>query len=589
MLKDDPLANVLLVDLTKNRFRVERREDLFSQHIGGAGVAIQLLHELCPQGCDPLSPDNPIIFAVGPSTALFPLASKTVAMFKSPHTGNLGESHCGGRSAVAIRMAGFGAIVIQGASSLPVYLAVHDGKVYFRDASTLWGMGSSITPGRIIRTSEPGAGLRTIMRIGIAGEKLIPYACVTTETYRHFGRLGLGAVFGSKKLKAIAISGRRSLPVADKKQYRRVYDEIHRAAVDSPVMKKYHDLGTPENVLPLNALRALPTRNLQSAQFEGAEAISGESMAEHYLGRRLACSHCPVACIHIAALREPHPKEPYFYKTSMIAYDYEPTYALGSMLGIADPVGMLKLMDRVEAVGLDAMTTGVVLAWATEAQQRGLVGTTETAGLTLSFGDADSYIQAVDLIVKQPTEFYSHLARGVDAAAQRYGGLEFALSMGGNEMPGYHTGPGAHLGFLVGARHSHLDNAGYSVDQKNLVQQLVPPGELVRMIVAEERWRQVLSSLVICFFARGIYQPELVTRVLQASGFELSADDLHRIGTVIHREKYRFKLREGFSVDDLRLPKRLFETPATVGGWDEAYMREALRCFRESILSQQGQ
>jgi aldehyde:ferredoxin oxidoreductase len=328
---------------------------------------------------------------------------------------------------------------------------------------------------------------------------------------------------------------------------------------------------------------------LQSHNSKGTKNISGKALPQHYLARRLACSHCPVPCIHIAALPEPHPKEPYFYKTSMIAYDYEPTYALGSMLGIGDPVGMLKLMDRVEAVGLGAMTTGVGLAWGTEGQQRGLVGTAETAGLTLSFGDADPYIKAVDLIVKHPTEFYRCLAQGVDAAAQRYGGLEFALSMGGNEMPGYHTGPGAHLGFLIGARHSHLDNAGYSIDQKNLVQQLVPPGELVRMIVAEERWRQVLSSLVICFFARGIYQPELVVGVLRASGFELSADELQQIAAVIHQQKYRFKLREGFSVDELRLPKRLFETPATVGGWDEAYMREAVRCFRESILEQQGQ
>ena len=131
----------------------------------------------------------------------------------------------------------------------------------------------------------------------------------------------------------MVVSGKRSLPVSDSKQYRKVYDEIHQAAVDSPVMKKYHDLGTPENIAPLNragrAAHAEPTQ----ARFEAAEAISGEAFAEHYLGRRLACSHCPVACIHIAALREPHPEEPYFYKTSMIGYDYEPIYALGSMLG----------------------------------------------------------------------------------------------------------------------------------------------------------------------------------------------------------------------------------------------------------------
>ena len=135
-------------------------------------------------------------------------------------------------------------------------------------------------------------------------------------------------------------------------------------------MKKYHDLGTAMNVLPLNAIGALPTRNLQSARFEGAEAISGERLAEEYLGRRVACAHCPVACIHLAALRHPYPNEPYFYKTSMIGYDYEPIYAMGSMLGVSDVTGMLQLLDEVEVQGLDVMSAGVALAWATEAPER---------------------------------------------------------------------------------------------------------------------------------------------------------------------------------------------------------------------------
>lgn len=242
MFKDDVLANVLYIDLSQKKYWVERREDLFEKYLGGAGVAIQLLKEECPAGSDPLGPENPIIFAVGPLTGLFPLASKTVAMFKSPHTGNLGESHCGGRSAVALRLAGYGAMVIKGASSTPLYLAIHGDRIYFRDASALWGMTNSFTVGRIIRQNEPASGLRTIMRIGGAGEKLIPYACVTTETYRHFGRLGLGAVFGSKKLKAVVISGKHSLPTGDKTQYRKIYDQIYKEAVSSPVMKKYHDL-----------------------------------------------------------------------------------------------------------------------------------------------------------------------------------------------------------------------------------------------------------------------------------------------------------------------------------------------------------
>jgi len=582
MLENDPLRNVLHIDLSDKNFRVEDRRDLFERYIGGAGVAIQLLHEECPEGCDALAPDNPIIFAVGPLTGLFPLASKTVAMFKSPHTGNLGESHCGGRSAVAIRMAGYGAIVIKGKSDSPIYIAIHGNRVYFRDASSLWGMKGSST-GRIIREHEPGAGLRTIMRIGRAGEKLVTYACVTTETYRHFGRLGLGAVFGSKKLKAVMIAGKRTLPVRDSKEFKQTYDGIYQAAVASPVMKKYHDLGTAENILPLNKFGGLPTRNLKEASFEGAQEISGETFAEDYLGRRLACSHCPVGCIHIAALREPYEDEPYFYKTTMICYDYEPIYALGSMLGGSDADGFLKLMDLIEMWGIDVMSAGVILAWATEAQEKGIISDTETMGIKLEWGNYAAYIDAVRLIIEQPNEFYKALARGVLHAASIYGGEDYALAFGGNEMPGYHTGPGAHIGALIGARHSHLDNAGYSVDQKILSEKQISPEELVGTLLAEERWRQTLSSLVICFFARGIYQPDTICKSLHSAGFDLTPEDLYRIGEEIHREKYRFKIREGFSLENPRLPGRIFETESPVGKLDEEFIRKAIRICQEEI------
>jgi aldehyde:ferredoxin oxidoreductase len=577
MLKDDPLSNILHIDLTKKSFHIEKRPDLFESRIGGAGAAIRLLSEECPQGCDPLGPDNPIVFAVGPLTAMFPLGSKTVAMFKSPHTGNLGESHCGGRSAAAIRLAGYGAIVIKGASDLPLYLAIHGNRVFFRDASSLWGMGNSFTVGRIIRENEPGAGIRTIMRIGGAGENLVSYACVTAETYRHFGRLGLGAVFGSKKLKAVVVSGKRSLPVVERKAYQGLYDEIYQTAVTSSVMKKYHDLGTAGNVLPLNELGSLPTKNLQSARFASAGNISGEALAKNYLGRRLACAHCPVGCIHIAALREPYADEAFFYKTSMISYDYEPIFALGSLLEISDPEGLLKLMEQVEIWGLDAMSTGVIFAWATEAMEKGLISDKDTGGLRFGWGDTQAYTQAVRMIVEPPNEFYRALARGLDHAAAKYGGEEFALTFGGNEMAGYHTGPGTHLGAMIGARHSHLDNAGYSLDQKALTTKpRVEPEALVQSLLEEERWRQILSSLVVCFFARGIYSPEVVSRALQVSGLSASQDDLIRIGKEILTEKTLFKVREGFSFDHLRFPKRIFELSTPVGDIQEEYLRRAM-------------
>jgi aldehyde:ferredoxin oxidoreductase len=271
----------------------------------------------------------------------------------------------------------------------------------------------------------------------------------------------------------------------------------------------------------------------------------------------------------------------------MISYDYEPIYALGSMLGISDARGFLKLMDRVEAWGLDAMSTGVVLAWATEARERGLISEKETMGTKLGWGDSNAYIEAVGHILKQPNQFYKALCRGVEHAASLYGGKDFALALGTNEMPGYHTGPGAHIGVLIGTRHSHLDNAGYSIDQKVLVKQQLSPAELVENLLKEERWRQILSSLVICFFARGIYGPDIVLKTLGIAGFELNPEDLSRIDEEIHREKYRFKTREGFSLDNLRLPKRIFETPSPINGLDEKYVRAGVE-YAKKVLSEEG-
>ncbi len=576
----DLLQRVLTVDLSRRRWWIDERPDLFDESLGGAGVASRLLEEECPEGVDPLGEENPIIFAVGPLVGLFPLASKTVAMFKSPHTGNLGESHAGGRSAVALRLAGYGALVIRGASTMPIYLVVERDGVRFRDASTLWGMRSSYTAGDILRERESGAGERSIMRIGRAGERQVSYACVITETYRHFGRLGLGAVFGSKRLKGLVVVGGTGLEVGDRRAYRDAYDEIFDAATKSDLMQKYHELGTPMNVLPLNEIGALPTRNLQESRFERAEAISGERMAEEYLGRRLACAHCPVACIHLAALRIPHPEEPYFYKTSMLGYDYEPMYALGSMVGGCDVKGMLKLMDEVEIQGLDAMSTGVVLAWATEAMERGLISTEETDGIRLSWGDYPAYMGAVRRIVSQPTGFYRALGRGVNHAASIYGGEEFGLAFGENEMPGYHTGPAGYLTYLTGARHSHLDSAGYSVDQKTASEgRALEPSEVAESLLEEERWRQVLASLVVCYFARSIYTRDTVQRALAAVGLDWSEEDLNRLGADTLRRKYEFKLRAGFEPAELRIPERILETPSPLGQIDEEFLRQAVAHF----------
>jgi len=562
---------VLEINLSDYSYEIEDRSDLFDEWLGGVGVAVQLLKEELNPKADPLSEDNVIVFAIGRFTPAYPLASKTVALFKSPLTGNLGESHAGGRTAVAMANAGYGAVIIKGRSHKPVYVVVDNNKVYFRDARVIWGIADSLIVGRIIAEREKGRGIRTVMRIGGAGEKLVRYACVTTETYRHFGRLGLGAVFGSKNLKALVVMGRGGFKVKDVKLYKEVYKEIYDLALKSDAMKKYHLIGTPVNVKPLNVIKALPTRNLTSTTFEKADEISGEAFAEFNLGRRIACAHCPVACIHIATLRLPYENEPYFYKTIMISYDYELIYALGSMLGVGSRDGLLRLIHKVESLGLDAMSTGVCLAWATEALQRGIISERETI-VKLEFGNVESYLKAIDYIYEQPNEFYKVLAQGVEKASDVYGGKEFALAFGKNEMPGYHAGYATHIGYLIGLRHSHLDNAGYALDQK--IKEYPSPEEIVEKLVKEEYWRQVLSSLVVCFFARGVYKPEVVSRAFKALGVEISEDELMKKGEEIYREKLKLKLAMGF--EKPRIPDRIFETECTHGKLSRDYIERAL-------------
>jgi aldehyde:ferredoxin oxidoreductase len=245
---------------------------------------------------------------------------------------------------------------------------------------------------------------------------------------------------------------------------------------------------------------------------------------------------------------------------------------------------MLQLIDETEMLGMDIMTAGVVLAWATEALERGLITTAETDGLALNWGDGPTYTQAVKRLVSQPNDFYAALAHGVDHAAALYGGEEFALAFGKNEMPGYHTGPGSHLGYSTGARHSHLDSAGYSLDQKAAATgATLDPQAVALSLLEEERWRQVLTSLPICLFARGLYTPEMVVQTLKTIGIEWTEADLDRLGAETLRLKHAYKQREGFVFDKLRLPKRIFETPAPAGPFDEAFMREAIRHYAENL------
>lgn len=571
------LRRVLYIDLDKGESFVEERRDLFEEWLGGTGVATQLLLEECPAGTDPLSPEAPIIFSIGPLNALFPAMTKTVATFKSPLTGELGESYAGGRLAMAMRFAGHESIVIRGAADRPCYISIRDDDVQIKDARSIWGIPATVV-GYILRDVETGVGRRSIIRIGPGGERLVKYAGVVVDTYRHFGRLGLGAAFGSKNLKAIVVSGTEDVEVPDSKRYREIYKRLYDTVVQTDVMEKYHDIGTPININVLNQLKGLPTRNFQESSFEGAEKISGEVLADDYLFRRVSCAHCPIGCIHIGMLKTSFSRD-HEYEIRKISYDFELIYALGSNLGVSSPEGVLELIEACERQGIDAISTGVVLAWATEALERGLITPEDALGVNLQWNDVDEYLKAIDNIVKKQNEFYSALAEGVEAASERYGGREFAMALGKNEVPGYHTGPASIVGLTVGVRHSHLDNAGYSIDQRAAKKPLSPE-EMVDAIIREDDSRGVYNSLVGCLFARAVYTTENVIEALGSVGIEKTEGELEELGRRIFDEKYRFKRREGFDLEAAPVPRRFYETVSAVGMIEPETIEEMMKIYR---------
>jgi aldehyde:ferredoxin oxidoreductase len=573
---------VLYIDLTTEKIRVENREDL-KEYLGGVGVASKLFEENLHPELDPLDPESPIVFAIGALSCIFPVITKTVAMFKSPLTKELGESYAGGRMALTMQMAGYDAMVITGKHKRAISLSINTNDIKFNDARAFKGVSTN-NIGRLIRERESGAGKRSIIRIGPAGENLVSFASVCVDTYRHFGRLGLGAVFGSKNLKAISITGDKSIPIQNPKEYLAAYRKIYNKSTDTELMTKYHDLGTPVNVEPLNVAGGLPTRNLQSNRFDNAEEITGEAFAENHLVRKVACTGCPVGCIHVGQYRVEFDKG-YEFEAVNVAYDYELIFALGSFLGINKPIEILRLIDAVEETGMDAMSTGVVLGWATEAFAEGILNIEQTL-VPLSFGNFESYLKAIHFISDRENAFYYDLGFGSSYAASKYGGKDFSMNVAGNEMAGYHTGYGALIGAAVGARHSHLCNGGYSLDQSG---KQFTNEELIEGLYKEEVERCMLNSLTICLFARKVYDRETIILALQSIGISnINNEELNKIGEEIYKTKLRIKKALGFDLAKIQLPKRYFVTESMNGFLDENKANELIKLFiqkNEALLA----
>ncbi len=570
------LNKILHVDLTEKKFEVEET-DLFDRYLGGEGVAIRLLSRELPRGEDPFSPESPVIFTVGPLTGVFPCCTKTVCMFKSPLTGDLGESHAGGRFGTALKLAGYEALIVKGVSERPVYIEVSREGVKFKDATPLAGL----SPRRVEELlRREGNGLQSILSIGPAGENFVYFANAFVDRYHHFGRLGLGAVLGSKNLKAIVIYGCGSVKIENLDEYRRVYEEVYKEVTKTGKMKKYHDLGTPANVLSLNNLGALPTRNFSLGRFDKAEGISGEEIAERLLVRKVSCPGCPIGCVHVALLKEWFAPE-HEVAPLDVPYSYEPVFALGSNLCVGEAEGVLRLILECEELGIDAMTAGVLLSWVTEAYEKGVI-TEEQVLVKPRWGDVNAYLEILRNVVKRPNDFYMTLSTGVERVAEVYGGREYALTVNNVGYAGYLTGYMSLVGQAVGARHSHLSNAGYSLDQKALKTPM-EEGEMVKKLFDEEAWRCAFSSLVACLFARGVYTPKLASKCLLSLGIEKSPDELVKLGLETMAEKYRFKFREGFDFNKVTLPKRFFEAETPHGRLREEKARKMIDMYASMV------
>ncbi len=454
-------GKILVIDLTARETKIEEiSPSLLRGYLGGVGLATRLLYHYMPPGTKAFSPYNPLVFATSAlSGTIIPTTGKHAVAAKSPLTGLVGDSLASSYWSTSLKRTGYDAIVVTGAAASPTYLFIDNAIVHFKNADHLWGKGSPETENSI--RSEIGDNRVRVASIGPGGENLVRYACITNDINRQAGRTGTGAVMGSKKLKAIAIRGTLPVNVANIEEVERIgFDLIQKTQGQNT--EKYRILGTPGNVLMLNTLSALPTRNFQQSSFENADNISGETFAKNHLARVMACASCSVACGHVYSVAEGE------YKGIQCEIDYESLYALGPLCGVDSIPGILKAAELCDYYGVDTISAGSCIAWGMECFEKGLINEKDTGGINLTFGNHRALIETIGKIGTR-SGIGNLLAEGVKLASSRlkHGSEHWAMHSKGLEIPGYD--PRAMktlaLGYAVGLRGAcHNRAPGYEVD-----------------------------------------------------------------------------------------------------------------------------
>jgi aldehyde:ferredoxin oxidoreductase len=540
-------GKILRVNLSTGKVSTEPlTEEMAKQYVGGIGLGIRLLMDNSTPGTDPFSPDNPIIFATGPlSGTMGPTAGNGYAVVsKSPATGGVGEAKAHGFFGPDLKRAGYDAVIITGKSDKLVYLWIDDDKVQIMPAEHMKGKSPYETDTDI--RQELGDYYIRVSAIGESGEKLCRFAAIINDEFRAIGRTGMGAVMGSKNLKAVAVRGTHDVNVANLDGFKEFVKMIHER-MKGPATKKYKTLGTPENVLVLNSLSALATRNWTNAQFEGADKVSGEYLNEHYVKKIVGCATCGMRCDHIAVV----PEGPYKGSTSRL--EFECLWSMGPLCGVDRLDAIIEAMRIVNEYGMDGISIGVVVAFAMDLYEHGIITKEQTGGIDLRFGNAEALIAIIHKIGKREGWLGNALAEGVAKAAEIIGGEapKYACHIKGLELPGYdlRTLKTAALGFSVSFRGAcHLRNGAYSPDVKGKVNRFKIEKGRGKMISDEGNMYNIIDSLIVCKFSRGTYYDgwkDLANYYTLATGIPMTVEDLTRDGERIENLARLFNIREG--------------------------------------------
>jgi len=557
-------GKILYVDLTRKKTAIEPLQNEFREkYIGGNGFAIRLLYDNTKSKIDPLSPENALIFAVGPfAGTTVPTSGKYMVQAKSPLTNFMGESVSSGAWGQALKHAGYDTMVIKGRSEKPTYLFVDDNIIQFRDAKSLWGKDSLESGALIIE--EIGDENVCPATIGPGGENLVRFANITNDRYRQAGRTGMGAVMGSKNLKAVAVRGTKKIEVSNLEKLmercQEIYEECQGAGAEA-----YRTYGTPVMVLVQNHIAAFPTRNWQQSTFDMAENISGEYIREHCLAKVIACSGCPIACDHISAIEDGP------YKGTTTSVEFETIYALGSNCGIGYFPAIAKASDLCDKLGIDTISAGVTIGWAMECFQKGILTKKDTGGIELTFGNHEALIYVIDKIAYREG-IGELLAEGVKRASKKVGkGSEyFAMHNKGLEFPGYDLRglKASALGFNTSTRGGcHLRSSMYDFDAKGKVDRFKADKSLGTLVKDREDLWAIVDSLMLCKFIRGVMSTsdkfaELYTLV---TGIKMTPGKLQKAGERIYNLEKAYNVREGWTKKDEYPPPRIMKDPIPDG------------------------